>query len=151
MALEGLRAAWTRPVLATAPRHLPRRPITSLRSSGSALRLIRCRGEGGMMRIRVVGLLFIVTFLCAWVASSGRIPTASASHTVPVTVTITSVDGIGDDLDGIGRDGPDFYAGVEFAGGPRLAGNSFATHVDDQNNITPFWTISSNVVVVDDT
>lgn len=75
---------------------------------------------------------------------------AAASHTVPVTVTILRVDGVGDDLDGTGRSDGDFYAGVEFAGGPRVAGDSFATHVDDADDITPFWTISGEVVVSDD-
>jgi uncharacterized repeat protein (TIGR01451 family) len=94
-------------------------------------------------------LLAFLVALAAWFAGP-RAQIASASHTVPVTVTITSVDGVGDDLDGIGRGDADFYAGVEFAGGSRVAGNSFSTHVDDDPNITPFWTIPGSVVVVDD-
>ena len=102
------------------------------------------------MRTRIARALLVVG-LCAWAVGHAYTPTATASHTVPVTVTILSVDGVGDDLDGIGRSDGDFYAGVEFAGGAPLAGNSFATHVDDDPNVTPFWTISSSVVVVDDT
>jgi len=95
--------------------------------------------------------IFIIFSLMFWLIGQGLpTPPVSASHTVPVTITITRVIGIGDDLDGIGRDGPDFYAGASIAGGPLDAGNSFATHQDDQNDVSPFWTISRNVVVVDD-
>ena len=64
----------------------------------------------------------------------------------------TSVDGIGDDLDGIGRADPDFYAGASIAGGAQDDGNSFDAREDnlDKLNITPFWTISANALVVDD-
>lgn len=95
--------------------------------------------------------IFIIFSLMFWLSGQGLpTPQVLASHTVPVTITITRVIGIGDDLDGIGRDGPDFYAGASIAGGPLDAGNSFATHQDDQNDVSPFWTISRNVVVVDD-
>lgn len=95
----------------------------------------------------------LVTFLVVLSISAAPYLTATpaaAGHTVPVTVTIVSVDGVGDDLDGTGRSDGDFYAGVEFAGGGRVAGDSFATHVDDADNITPFWTIAGDVVVADD-
>jgi len=94
----------------------------------------------------------LVHYLDAIELRFGALPSRpdAVLRTVPVTVTITRVLGIGDDLDGFGRDGPDFYAGVRFAGGPMLAGNSFATHQDDQNDVSPFWTITSNVVVADD-
>jgi uncharacterized repeat protein (TIGR01451 family) len=63
----------------------------------------------------------------------------------PLTVTITSVDGVGDDLDGIGRGDADLYAGITFDLGRvterRTDGTSFDTHVDDDPNITPFWSI----------
>src|SRR6266511_4316212 len=103
-----------------------------------------------MLRQHIARCLLIAALLFTLLAGSGRISTASASHTVPVTVTIVSVDGVGDDLDGIGRSDADFYAGASIAGGPLDAGNSFATHVDDDDHITPFWTITRNVVVVDD-
>ncbi|WP_405942767.1 hypothetical protein [Streptomyces sp. NBC_00207] len=66
-----------------------------------------------------------------------------------MSLTVTSVDGVGDDLDGIGRSDADFYAGVEFATGTinakRTAGNSFTDHVDDDPHITPFWVMSGLV------
>ncbi|MFJ7158258.1 hypothetical protein ACIQUQ_25430 [Streptomyces sp. NPDC101118] len=74
---------------------------------------------------------------------------ASADPSMPVSVTVTSVDGVGDDLDGIGRDDADFYAGVEFNTGTihaaTTAGNSFTDHVDDDPHITPFWVMPGTV------
>lgn len=99
--------------------------------------------------VRRVGLV-IIAMVGAVLAMVANAPASVASHTVPVTVSIVSVDGIGGDLDGIGRADGDFYAGASFADGPRLAGDSFSTHVDDDNQITPFWTITSNVTVADD-
>lgn len=76
-------------------------------------------------------------------------PSATAFHPTRVTVTIVSVDGVGGDLDGVGRDDADFYAGVEFDRGTvlarRIAGNSFSSHVDDDPSIRPFWPISDTV------
>ena len=100
-----------------------------------------------VIRLGMVGLVFGLMF---WLSAQPSTPQVSASHTVPVTVTITRVIGIGDDLDGIGRDGPDLYAGASIGGGPLDAGNSFATHEDDKNDVSPFWTITRNVVVADD-
>lgn len=78
-------------------------------------------------------------------------PPASAAPSTPLTVTIMSVDGVGDDLDGIGRSDADFYAGVEFGTGTvsayRTASPSFEQHVDDDANITPFWPIAGLVDV----
>ncbi|WP_438856097.1 hypothetical protein [Agromyces sp. M3QZ16-3] len=78
-------------------------------------------------------------------------PAAVAAPTTPLTVTIMSVDGIGDDLDGIGRSDADFYAGVEFGTGTvsayRTASPSFEQHVDDETHITPFWAITGLVDV----
>ncbi|MFJ5546287.1 hypothetical protein [Streptomyces sp. NPDC093225] len=92
--------------------------------------------------VLVLALLF---GLVAWVGA----PAAHAVPTVPVSVTVTSVDGVGDDLDGIGRSDADFYAGVEFGTGTinatTTAGNSFGTHVDDAPHITPFWVLSGLV------
>ncbi|GAB2642560.1 hypothetical protein [Kribbella swartbergensis] len=100
-------------------------------------------------RTRVATVPLVILALVAWLALAAS-ERATAAHSVPVTVTITSVDGVGDDLDGIGRSDADFYAGVEFAGGAMQPGPSFATHVDDDPNITPYWPISSTVQVVDD-
>jgi uncharacterized repeat protein (TIGR01451 family) len=100
-------------------------------------------------RRRVATVPLVIMALVAWLAVAAG-ERATAAHSVPVTVTITSVDGVGDDLDGIGRSDGDFYAGVEFAGGAMQPGPSFATHVDDDPNITPYWPISSTVQVVDD-
>ncbi|WP_136708197.1 DUF11 domain-containing protein [Agromyces sp. H66] len=78
-------------------------------------------------------------------------PPAVAAPTTPLTVTIMSVDGVGDDLDGTGRSDADLYAGVEFGTGTvsafRTATPSFETHVDDEPNITPFWPITGLVDV----
>ncbi|MGH8938500.1 MAG: hypothetical protein ACRDV2_04040, partial [Actinomycetes bacterium] len=64
-------------------------------------------------------------------------------------MTITSVDAVGDDMDGIGRGDADFYAGVTFERGTaqerRTDGPSFDNHVDDDPHITPFWPIGENV------
>jgi uncharacterized repeat protein (TIGR01451 family) len=97
---------------------------------------------------RVVAIALALA--AAGLSALAQAPPTRAAHTVPVTVSIISVDGVGDDLDGIGRGDGDFYAGAAFSGGSRLAGNSFSTHVDDDPNITPFWTIPSNVTVGDD-
>lgn len=103
------------------------------------------------MKLKRTGeLVVFAVVLCTTAAGFGRLTSASASHTVPITVTVTGVQGVGDDLDGIGRGDADFYAGVEFNGGSRTAGPSFATHVDDAPAITPFWPIAGSVLVVDD-
>ncbi|MEV6110508.1 hypothetical protein AB0M28_38280 [Streptomyces sp. NPDC051940] len=97
-----------------------------------------------VLMMPLAGLLALL-----WVVGLGAVR-AAASHTVPLTITITSVDGVGDDLDGDFRSDPDFYAGVEVGGGAMDDGNSFDTHVDDDNNVTPFWAITKNVTVADD-
>src|SRR5918993_3729716 len=80
----------------------------------------------------------------AWVAALLVSPPAVAV-TATLTVTITSVDGVGDDLDGIGRGDADLYAGITFDRGlvsqRRTDGTSFDAHVDDDPTITPFWPI----------
>lgn len=92
-----------------------------------------------------MALLALVVALTLAAGSS-----ASASHTVPVTITITEVTGIGGDLDGFGRDGPDYYTGVSIAGGPLDPGNSYIGHPHDTRDIEPFWTVHRDVVVPDD-
>ena len=86
--------------------------------------------------------------LIGWLLALAGASPASAV-TVPLTVTITSVDGVGDDLDGFGRSDADFYAGVTFDRGlvteHRTDGTSFDTHVDDDPHITPFWAIGEQV------
>ncbi len=114
------------------------------------MRSTRKQGLRGVSSAVSLTVLLLALVALSAVFAGPRAQPAAASHTVPVTVTITSVDGVGDDLDGIGRSDADFYAGVELAGGARVAGNSFSTHVDDDANITPFWTIPGSVVVVDD-
>lgn len=64
-----------------------------------------------------------------------------ASHTVPVTVTITRVTAIGDDLEDL-RGDEDLYAGVRIAG---VLQDSFAIHVDGDGDIEPFWTFTTQV------
>src|SRR5688500_7616344 len=75
-------------------------------------------GTGTMRRhVRRTAAALAVLF-AASLPSSGSPPVALASHTVPLTVSIVTVDGVGDDLDGIGRSDGDFYAGGSIAGGP---------------------------------
>lgn len=66
-----------------------------------------------------------------------------------ITVTVTEVTGVGDDLDGIGRSDGDFYVGVEFGTGTvgafRTDGPSFDTHIDDDASVKPFWPITGTV------
>lgn len=92
-----------------------------------------------------VVVLAVLCGLVTWVGT----PSAHAVPTVPISVTVTSVDGVGDDLDGTGRSDADLYAGVEFGTGTInatwTAGNSFADHVDDDPHITPFWVLSGLV------
>lgn len=102
-------------------------------------------------RARTALVALVVVGLGLGPTMAGLTAKTLASHTVPVTVTITSVDGVGDDLDGIGRGDADFYAGASIDGAALDAGNSFSTHVDDDAHITPFWTITRSVVVADDT
>lgn len=64
-----------------------------------------------------------------------RVAPASASHAVPVTVTITSVTAIGDDLEDL-RGDEDLYAGVRIGG---VLKDSFAIHTDGDGDIQPFW------------
>jgi uncharacterized repeat protein (TIGR01451 family) len=75
---------------------------------------------------------------------------ASASHTVPVTVTITKVDNLGDEgIEDNLRGEADLYAGVEI-NGVLTAGNSFSSHVDNDDHVEPFWTFTNNVTIADD-
>ncbi len=53
-------------------------------------------------------------------------------------MTITSADAIGDDLEGVGRGEADLYVGVDIGGLGRDAGNSFATHTDNNDHVKPF-------------
>lgn len=66
-----------------------------------------------------------------------------------VTVTVTEVTGVGDDLDGIARSDADLYVGVEFGTGTvgafRTDGPSFDTHIEDDASIKPFWAITGTV------
>lgn len=93
--------------------------------------------------VSLTGLL-----LLGWLLALAGASPASAV-TVPLTVTITSVDAVGDDMDGTGRGDADFYAGVTFERGTaqerRIDGTSFGTHKDDEPHITPFWPIGENV------
>ncbi|MGH2444641.1 MAG: NEW3 domain-containing protein [Candidatus Limnocylindria bacterium] len=97
--------------------------------------------------------LFIAAVLAASSASVGQPGPTIATHSVPLTISIFSVDGVGDDLDGSGRSDGDFYAGASIAGGPLDAGDSFSRHVDDQEHPRPVpaWTITRTFVVPDDT
>jgi hypothetical protein len=67
---------------------------------------------------RVVAIALALA--AAGLSALAQAPPTRAAHTVPVTVSIISVDGVGDDLDGIGRGDGDFYAGAAFSGGSRL-------------------------------
>jgi uncharacterized repeat protein (TIGR01451 family) len=99
--------------------------------------------KGRRMFVTLTGVL-LLGWLLALVGAS-----PASAVTVPLTVTITSVDAVGDDMDGIGRGDADFYAGVTFERGTvqerRTDGPSFDTHQDDEAHITPFWPISENV------
>jgi uncharacterized repeat protein (TIGR01451 family) len=65
-------------------------------------------------------------------------------------VTITRVVAIGDNLEGFGRGDADLYVGVDINGGGLDAGNSVATHQDNNNDVSPFWTITRSVTIADD-
>jgi uncharacterized repeat protein (TIGR01451 family) len=101
-----------------------------------------------MLKRRRTFVTLTGVLLLGWLLALAGASPASAV-TVPLTVTITSVDAVGDDMDGIGRSDADFYAGVTFERGTaqerRTDGPSFDTHQDDEAHITPFWPIGENV------
>ena len=68
-------------------------------------------------------------------------PDFAEATSIPVTVTITKVDDIGD-LEGFLRGESDLYAGVVIDGD---SFNSFAIHQDGDNHIEPFWVFTNNV------
>ena len=99
-------------------------------------------------RRRRITLPLVLVLTLGWsLALLGATPAQAV--TAPLAVTITSVDAIGDDMDGIGRSDADFYAGVTFERGTaqerRTDGTSFDTHAEDDPSITPFWPIGENV------
>jgi uncharacterized repeat protein (TIGR01451 family) len=73
-------------------------------------------------------------------------PHASATHSIPVTVTITREIAIGGDLEDL-RGGNDLYAGVEI-NGVLTAGNSFALHTHGEDDVSPFWTFTNPSVPI---
>ncbi len=100
-----------------------------------------------------LGIVLLVIGLLPWVGGLQQPPPpVAAAHTIPVTVTITRVvvdpddNGIEDPL----RGPADLYAGVDIGGLGVDAGTSFATHVDDAENIQPFWVFTRNILIVND-
>jgi len=102
-------------------------------------------------RRRTVSVLAALALGAATLVATagGRPASAVPDPSRTVTVTVTEVTGVGDDLDGIGRSDGDFYVGVEFGTGTvdayRDDGPSFDTHIDDDNSVKPFWQISGQV------
>ena len=95
------------------------------------MRSTRKQGLRGVSSAVSLTVLLLALVALSAVFAGPRAQPAAASHTVPVTVTITSVDGVGDDLDGIGRGDADLYAGITFDRGlvsqRRTDGTSFST------------------------
>jgi|GEM_PF-1562036 len=84
-------------------------------------------------------LLFVVLLVTAGPMQRS----AGASHTVPVTVTLTRVTNLGDEgIEDNLRGEADMYAGVEIDG---VMLTSFDIHPHDDDTLEPFWTFSRNV------
>ena len=99
---------------------------------------------------RLAVLVFIVGAMTLLFSNGPSPAHVSATHSIPVTVTITRAVAIGGNLEGIGRGSADLYVGVDINGGGRDAGNSFATHQDNNNDVRPFWTITRMVTIAND-
>ncbi|HWJ10707.1 MAG TPA: hypothetical protein VNS46_15115, partial [Nocardioides sp.] len=100
-------------------------------------------------RLRIAPLPALV--LVASTLAVLTVDTRASAVTDPqtITVTVTEVTGVGDDLDGIGRSDADLYVGVEFGTGTvnafRTDGPSFDSHIDDDPSVKPFWPITGTV------
>jgi uncharacterized repeat protein (TIGR01451 family) len=95
--------------------------------------------------IKIVALLALPLALLIGLAFPGSQP-ASATHSIPLTVTITREIAIGGDLEDL-RGGNDLYAGVEI-NGVLTAGNSFVLHTHGEDDVSPFWTFTNPSVPV---